>query len=208
MIFLATLVVGCVVVSGYTATEEDIEYMKWSMDTFESEIYGDKISSAYERRDYDVMELYAGLRYDYHNKKLSEIDQFSVSSELEPIKNEFKLYLQDMIKADYYFERGAKYIDTDDFQTGSDYIDSAQIHLDNCEILVDKYSAGLSEVTPTPTPRVEKDSDDDGVPDEFDYAPNDPDVQTKDDVTTSGVGAIFVICSLLVGYFVKKKVVG
>ncbi|MCK4731984.1 MAG: DUF3821 domain-containing protein, partial [Methanophagales archaeon] len=64
-------------------------------------------------------------------------------------------------------------------------------------------------VTPTATPQVEKDSDGDGVPDEYEYAPNDPNVQTKEDVmpeetptptptpTVPGFRVVFAIGSLL-----------
>jgi len=60
-------------------------------------------------------------------------------------------------------------------------------------------------VTPTTTTQTEKDSDGDGVPDEYDYAPNDPNVQTKDDVKIPGFGAIFALCSLLAVVFGLRR---
>ena len=52
----------------------------------------------------------------------------------------------------------------------------------------------------------EKDSDGDGVPDEHDYATNDPNVQTKEDIKTPGFGAILAIGSLLaVVYLVLRR---
>jgi len=57
-----------------------------------------------------------------------------------------------------------------------------------------------------PTPQLEKDSDGDGVPDEYDYAPYDPKVQTKGDVKSPGFGAIFAIAGLLtVVYLLRRR---
>jgi|LGVE01.1.fsa_nt_gb PGF-CTERM protein len=64
------------------------------------------------------------------------------------------------------------------------------------------------EPTPEPshTPEVELDSDSDGVPDKYDYAPTDPTVQTKEDTKTPGFGVIFAICSLIaVAYLVRRR---
>lgn len=59
---------------------------------------------------------------------------------------------------------------------------------------------------PTPTPQLEKDSDSDGVPDKYDYAPHDPNVQTKSDVKSPGFGAIFAIAGLLaVAYLLRRR---
>ena len=56
-----------------------------------------------------------------------------------------------------------------------------------------------------PTPQLEKDSDDDGVPDEYDYAPYDPKVQTKGDVKSPGFGAIFAIAGLLTVFYLLRR---
>ena len=50
------------------------------------------------------------------------------------------------------------------------------------------------------------DSDGDGVPDEYDYAPHDPDVQTEGDAKTPAFEIIFAITGLLaVAYLLKKR---
>lgn len=57
--------------------------------------------------------------------------------------------------------------------------------------------------TPTPSP---VDSDGDGVPDQYDYDPYDPDVQTKSDIETPGFEAVFAIAGLLtVSYLLRKR---
>ena len=45
-----------------------------------------------------------------------------------------------------------------------------------------------ADVTPTPTQEPPKDTDGDGVPDEDDFRPKNPDVQTRDDLDTDGDG--------------------
>jgi hypothetical protein len=64
--------------------------------------------------------------------------------------------------------------------------------------------------TPKPTfkqtPQMEEDSDGDGVPDEYDYAPHDSNVQTKSDAKTQGFGAIFAMGNLLaVAYLIRRR---
>jgi len=60
-------------------------------------------------------------------------------------------------------------------------------------------------LTPTQTPTL-IDSDGDGVPDQYDYDPYDPNVQTKSDTKTPGFEAIFVIAGLLaVTYLLRRR---
>jgi len=50
------------------------------------------------------------------------------------------------------------------------------------------------------------DSDGDGVPDEYDYAPHDPKVQTKDDVKAPAFEAVFAIAGLFaVAYLLRRR---
>jgi PGF-CTERM protein len=66
---------------------------------------------------------------------------------------------------------------------------------------------------PIPTPTATQtptssliDSDGDGVADRYDYAPHDPNVQTKDDVKTPGFEAVFAIAGLLaVAYLLRRR---
>ena len=52
----------------------------------------------------------------------------------------------------------------------------------------------------------EKDTDDDGVPDHYDYDPYDPDIQAKSDIETPGFEAIFAIVGLLtITYLLRRR---
>jgi PGF-CTERM protein len=52
----------------------------------------------------------------------------------------------------------------------------------------------------------EKDSDGDGVPDQYDYAPYDPNMQSRNDIRTPGFEAVFAIAGLLaVAYLLRRR---
>jgi len=182
------------VASAYTPTEEDLEFEEWVIDTLIlARTYTIPLTSATDEYDSDAMELYSGLLYVFCEEKLSEIDQFVVSSEMQHAKDEFELYLEDMKKSAYYMVEVAKYYDADDIATAGNYLISSKRHLENADDIIQELTA-------------EKDSDGDGVPDEYDYAPNDPNVQTKEDVKIPGFGAIFAIVSLLaLAYLVLRR---
>ncbi len=65
--------------------------------------------------------------------------------------------------------------------------------------------ASSSISTPTPVPTF-IDSDKDGVPDQYDYAPRDPNVQSRRDIKTPAFEAIFgVVGVLIVAYLLGRK---
>ena len=211
------------VASAYTPTEEDKEYIEWILDnSVRGQVYGDLILDALNDADFDDLEMWYGKEYDFYKESLEEIEQFDVSPELQPIKNEYKLALQDLKQASYYGERWAKYLDSDDADKSISYRESGIEHMKKTIALSEEFLSEFTtpspttEETPTPVvtpsliPQVEKDSDGDGVPNEYDYAPNDPNVQTKEDIKTPGktpgFGAIFAIGSLLaVAYLVLRR---
>ena len=52
----------------------------------------------------------------------------------------------------------------------------------------------------------EKDSDDDGVQDQYDYDPYDSNIQSRDDVKAPGFEAILAIAGLLtMTYFLRRR---
>lgn len=68
-------------------SDEDVQFIAWMEDTSENMLWlFNVLVSAEEAGDYDDIVMYAGLLYDYTNRTLDEIDNYPVSSALEPTK--------------------------------------------------------------------------------------------------------------------------
>ena len=202
---------------------QDLEYMEWSVEVCEKlKYYDEKIVEALEDDDTISLKIYAGAEYDFISDALDEIDSFEVTpgAPLSEAKRELKAALEDDKRAAYYLEKAADSYLSGDIQGSTDYMKmslsyrkSATEHAKKeLEILKKLKKGGGSsptptlEVTPSSTSQAEKDSDGDGVPDEYDYAPYDPNVQTKEDVKTPGFGTIIAVGSLLaVAYLVMRR---
>jgi hypothetical protein len=95
--------------------QQDSEFIEWTEDAGEAYLrYSKPLSLAITLFDLDSIEFWAGELYRDCTERLVEIDKFDVSPAMQPAKNEFKKYLQDLKQFAYYCEKGAKELDTDD----------------------------------------------------------------------------------------------
>jgi len=118
---------------------QDSEYVEWAVkERFQLYDPVMLLAEACKSMDFAGMEIYAGTLYDDTEKALNEIDQFSVSSKLQPSKDEFKLALQDIKQMAYYIERGARNINLDDIETAAAYTESGIKHLNRSTALLPK----------------------------------------------------------------------
>jgi len=186
------------IASAYIATEEDEEFRAWLVNISSGMVLLNDIQvSAIENQDYEQQYYCHDARYQICEKALVEIDQFAISPEMQPLKDEFKMTLIYSQKAAHYGKRWVTYFKDDDFDK---YVMYEELSIEYLEAVVD-----LASKIYTSTSSSEIDSDGDGVPDEYDYAPNDPNVQTKEDVKIPGFGAIFAIVSLLAVVFGLRR---
>ncbi|MCD6257849.1 hypothetical protein J7J45_07315 [Candidatus Aerophobetes bacterium] len=199
---------------------QDSEYLEWSAEVDKKLLYyGEKQVDALEDNDWVSIKIYADAEYDFLSDVLDEIDSFEVTpgTPLSESKKERKSALEDKKWAAYYLMKAADSYFSGDLEDCADYMEmckpymeSATRHMKKAREVLEK-GIGSSptptlEVTPSPTSQAEKDSDGDGVPDEYDYAPYDPNVQTKEDIKTPGFGTAFAIGSLLaVAYLVLRR---
>ena len=111
--------------------QQDSDFIEWTEDRLKTQKrYVDSLVSALALFDLDSAEFWAGELYRDCTERLVEIEKFDVSPAMQPAKNEFKKYLQDLKQGAYYGERGVKNIDADDLETAITYIESASEHLD------------------------------------------------------------------------------
>ena len=186
------------VASAYIATEENEEFRAWTVNISSVMILLSDIQvSAIENQDYEQQYYCHDARYQICENALVEIDQFAISPEMQPFKDELKISLIYSQQAAHYGKRWVTYAKDDDFDKYVMYEELSSEHLEAATDVASKIF--------TSTSSSEIDSDGDGVPDEYDYAPNDADVQTKADVETPGFGVIFAIGSLLVVAFGLRR---
>ncbi len=114
--------------------QQDTDFIEWAEDTNKTIVsYVESLTSDFSL---DNAEFWGGEIYRYATERLVEIDQLDVSPAMQPAKNEFKKYLQDVKQGAYYLERGAKNLDNDDLESSKEHINSADEHLENYKKLL------------------------------------------------------------------------
>lgn len=141
-------------VVGEYSTFDDYEFARWAVDnSYTYGTYCELKTSAAKSNDFDTMELLWNEEYDFCQKALIEIDQFYVSKEMQPIKNEFQLFLQYLKLAAHNWEKWYKSYDPDAQENSIMYFDQAKEHYNNfSDLLEDLRSTKIATPTPVATP--------------------------------------------------------
>ena len=132
---------SCMPIIGVALTSEDRQFLEWLSDTAKTlELDRGYILDAIDEVDLDGMATYSKWLHDDANEALSQIDQYHVSSALKPVKNEFKLALQDDKLAGYYFHEGGKNSNFSDIEKATEYLKSALRHMKKVNALLSRIS--------------------------------------------------------------------
>jgi hypothetical protein len=128
--------------------QQDSDFIEWTEDTGETHVrYINSVTLALDLFNLDSAEFWFGEMYRDASERLVEIDKFDVSPAMQPAKNEFKNYLQDLKQGAYYGERGVKNLDADDIDTGTTYFENATEHLENFKKLTPEDTEEIPEDT-------------------------------------------------------------
>ncbi len=101
-----------------------------------------QMATGIENFDCTTCEAGASTGYNDATRALAELEGFSVSAELQPVKQHLTLALEQYKSACYYTELGAMQYDADNLETAAGYVKSAITHFEEVDAL------GL--VPPTP----------------------------------------------------------
>jgi tetratricopeptide (TPR) repeat protein len=131
---------------------EDYEFAAWAADKSHTWcMYCELKRSADKSNKVKTLELlWIEVAYFCQNA-LIEIDQFDVSIEMQPIKNEFRLFLQYLKLSAFYAESSFNSYDLDARANSIKYYDLAVEHHNNFSDLYENWYAAKT-ATPAPTP--------------------------------------------------------
>jgi hypothetical protein len=121
----------------------DQEFLAWYTATMEQvENSANQMATAIENFDCHTCEAWASTGYNNVTRALAELEGYSVSAELQPVKQHLTLALEQYKSACYYTEIGAMQYDADNLEQAAGYVKSAITHFEEVDAL------GL--VPPTP----------------------------------------------------------
>ena len=219
---------------------QDDEYIAWFTEKGERlNFYLEMVGEAGNDKDWVSAKSYSDLSYNLCADILDEIDEFDISpGYLSKVKDEQKAGFQDMKWAAYYSKNAADALLSGDggsckenIKFGESYAESAEKHWDKASEYLGKYQEEWQEEfiekyieesenapsstskkipTPKPTASIFIDSDSDGLPDEYDYDPYDPNIKSQSDFiliwlgTSVVIAAIIVVAYLMIG--IKSKI--
>lgn len=128
---------------------EDREFVEWYNNTM-GKIVTDTMTMASAIENYDCKTAEAGANSGYAAamNALYEIEDYEVSAEMQPVKENLKLALANLKEACYHTELGAMLYDADELETAARYVNSSSHHFEEID--------GLGMVPPTPVAALKK----------------------------------------------------
>jgi hypothetical protein len=117
-------------------TPEDLEFWEWYTTTM-NRIEADAIAMATAIEEYNCTGVETGARsgYEAATTALDEIEGYEVSSEMQPVKNQLKLAVEEFKVACNHAEVGAMKYDPDELATAARYVNSSATHLEEIDEL-------------------------------------------------------------------------
>lgn len=114
----------------------DQEFVPWYNATMQKvETSANQMATAIENFDCTSCEAAASTGYNDATRALTELEGYTVSAELQPVKQHLTLALEQYKSACYHTELGAKQYDADNLETAAGYVRSAIDHFEEVDAL-------------------------------------------------------------------------
>jgi hypothetical protein len=112
----------------------DQEFLAWYNATMQQvENSANQMATAIENFDCTTCEAWASTGYNDVTEALTELDGYSVSAELQPVKQHLTLALEQYKSACYYTELGAMQYDADNLEKAGGYVKNAITHFEEVD---------------------------------------------------------------------------
>jgi hypothetical protein len=114
----------------------DQEFVAWYTATMAKvETSANQMATGIENFDCTTCEAWASTGYNDVTKSLAELEGYSVSAELQPVKQHLTLALEQYKSACYYTEIGAMQYDADNLEKAVGYVKSTIDHFEEVDAL-------------------------------------------------------------------------